>query len=78
MCTILKISNEGGMVIDRIQHAIRSTMAQSEFAHEVRELLNLFSVVGEGSTNREAKPNASFSMPKETAVLPYTVERLAF
>lgn len=79
MCTILKISNEGGMVIDRIQHAIRSAMAQSEFANEVRELLNLFSVVGEGSTNREAKPNStSISMPKETAVLPYTVERLAF
>ena len=78
MCTILKISNEGGMVIDRIQHAVRSAMAQSEFAYEVKELLNLFSVVDEESTNREAKQNTPFSMPRETAVLPYTVERLAF
>jgi uncharacterized protein YtpQ (UPF0354 family) len=78
MCTILKISNEGGMVIDRIQHAVRSAMAQSEFANEVKELLNLFSVIDEESTNREAKQNTPFSMPRETAVLPYTVERLAF
>ncbi len=78
MCTILKISNEGGVVMDRIQHAVRSVIAQSEFANEVRELLNLFSVVDKESTNPDAKPTTSFSLPRETRILPYTVERLAF
>ncbi len=77
MSTILTITNDGGLVIDRIQRAVRSAMAQSEFANELRKISDLVMVVGE-STNFVAKSSAQNLSPTDTAIVPYTVERLAF
>ena len=77
MSTILTITNDGGLVIDRIQRAVRSAMAQSEFANELRKISDLVMIGGE-STNFVAKSAAQNLSPTDTAIVPYTVERLAF
>lgn len=77
MSTILTITNDGGLVIDRIQRAVRSAMAQSEFANELRKISDLVTIGGE-STNFVAKSSAQNLSPTDTAIVPYTVERLAF
>jgi hypothetical protein len=77
MSTILTITNDGGLVIDRIQRAVRSAMAQSEFANELRKISDP-ATIGGGSTNFVAKSSAQNLSPTDTAIVPYTVERLAF
>ncbi|KAL3764604.1 hypothetical protein ACHAW5_000479 [Stephanodiscus triporus] len=77
MGTILTITNNGGLVIDRIQRAVRSAMAQSEFASELRKILDHV-ITGGDSMNFEAKYVDHNSSPTDTAIMPYTVERLAF
>lgn len=76
MDTILKITNEGGLVIDRIQRAVRSAMAQSEFANEVREISDLF-MSGE-TTDVVKKSSIAHSSSRDTAIVSYSMERLAF
>lgn len=77
MGTILTITNNGGLVIDRVQRAVRSAMAQSEFASELRKILDLVTTGGD-STSFEAKYVDQNLSPTDTAIMPYTVERLAF
>lgn len=75
MGTILKITSEGGLVIDRLQRAVRSAVAQTEMANEVQEITNLMpgmsAVAARNST-------ASLSSSRDTAIMPYSVERLSF
>jgi len=76
MNTILKITNEGGIVIDKIQRAVRSAMAQSEFANELREISDL--IMSGETTEVVAKLRVSNPRSRDTAVVPYSMERLAF
>lgn len=46
MTTVLKITNEGGLIIDRIQRTVRFAMAQSEFANEIRDITDLILCLG--------------------------------
>mmetsp|Transcript_323 Transcript_323/g.627 ORF Transcript_323/g.627 Transcript_323/m.627 type:complete len:1087 (-) Transcript_323:43-3303(-) len=76
MDTILKITNEGGLVIDRIQRAVRSAMAQSEFANEVREISDL--IMSGETTDVVKKSSIAHSSSRDTAIVSYSMERLAF
>lgn len=79
MGTLMKLTNEGGLVIDRIQRAVRSAMAQLEFANEVREISDLImsGMPGE-STCPVTKSAAAQSSSGDTVIVPYSMERLAF
>mmetsp|Transcript_7987 Transcript_7987/g.18012 ORF Transcript_7987/g.18012 Transcript_7987/m.18012 type:complete len:1067 (+) Transcript_7987:222-3422(+) len=79
MGTIMKLTNEGGLVIDRIQRAVRAAMAQLEFANEVREISDLImsGMPGE-STSLVTKSSITQSNAGDTAIVPYSMERLAF
>jgi hypothetical protein len=77
MGTIVSITNDGGLVIDRIQRAVRSAIAQSELANELRKISDLV-MTGGSSKNFEATQVAENSGRTDTAIVPYTVERLAF
>ncbi|KAL7465622.1 hypothetical protein ACHAXS_005931 [Conticribra weissflogii] len=72
--TILKISLNGGLIIDRIQNAVRSALVQSEFSNEAKELLDHIETVTENAKTMKDESNPSL---RETAVL-YSIERLAF
>jgi hypothetical protein len=78
MGAISKITNDGGLIIDRIHRAVRSAMAQSEFANELRKISDL--VMMRELTTKIAVPQTVIRNPKatDTAIVPYTVERLAF
>ena len=80
MSTILKITLEGGLVIDRIQSAVRSTLAQSEFANEVKEMSD-HTVAGlmsdEFSEIATKSSKARHSRSRATVIAPYTREKLA-
>lgn len=78
MGTILKITNEGGLVIDRIQRAVRSAMAQSEYANELREISDLMMSGEANADNLVTKSSLAQSKSNDTAIAPYTIERLAF
>jgi hypothetical protein len=79
MSTVANITNEGGLVLDKLQRAIRSAMLQSEFANELKELVDhtvsfassLDSASVAAKSNRD--PNSS-----DTWVSQYSIERLAF
>lgn len=74
MGTILKITNEGGLVVDRIQRVVRTAMAQSELANQVRELSDFI------LSCRPAYPVAQTSIDSsngDSAIVPYSMERLA-
>lgn len=82
MGTVVKITSEGGLVLDKIQRVIRSVMSQSEFANQLRELTDHAtsivssldaSEVAAAKANIATEPNSS-----DIAVTPYSVERLAF
>jgi hypothetical protein len=77
MCTIVSITNAGGLVVDRLQRAVRSALAQSEFANELRKISDS-AMTGRWLTNVEATQAAENSSQTDTAIMPYTVERLAF
>lgn len=72
--TVLKISLGGGLVIDRIQSAVRSALAQSEFSNEAKEMLDHIETVTEHAETMKDESSPSL---KETTVL-YSTERLAF
>lgn len=78
MGAISKITNDGGLIIDRIHRAVRSAMALSEFANELRKISDL--VMMRELTTIIAVPQSVIRNPKATvtAIVPYTVERLAF
>jgi len=76
MGAISKIINDGGLIIDRIHRAVRSAMAQSEFANELQKISDL--VMMRELTTKIAVPQLVIRNPKATAIVPYTVERLAF
>jgi len=76
MNTILKITNEGGLVVDKIQRAVRSAMAQSEFANEVREISDV--IMSGVTTGVVTKLRVTNPRSRDTAVVPYSMERLAF
>ena len=78
MGAISKILNDGGLIIDRIHRAVRSAMAQSEFANELQKISDL--VMMRELTTKIAVPQLVIRNPKATvtAIVPYTVERLAF
>jgi len=81
MSTILKISNEGGLVIDRIQRAVRAAMAQSELASEVREISDfiMMSSPESSSTDLVSKSSSkSQSRSSDTVIVSYSMERLTF
>jgi hypothetical protein len=78
MGTILKMTNEGGLVIDRIQRAVRSAMAQSEYANELREISDLMMSGDAKADNLVTKSSLAQSKSNDTAIAPYTIERLAF
>ena len=74
MSTILKISLGGGLIVETLQSAVRATLAQSEFANELKELSDHIEV----NVKVVAKLNtAANSSSRDTAVL-YSTERLAF
>mmetsp|Transcript_2562 Transcript_2562/g.4159 ORF Transcript_2562/g.4159 Transcript_2562/m.4159 type:complete len:981 (-) Transcript_2562:689-3631(-) len=82
MGTVVKITSEGGLVVDKMQRVIRSVMSQSEFANELRELTDhaasaasLFdgAAVAAAKSNIATEPNSG-----DTGVTPYSFERLAF
>jgi len=72
--TMLKISLGGGLVIDRIQSAVRSALAQSEFSNEAKEMLDHIEMVTEHADTMTDESSPSL---RETTVL-YSTERLAF
>lgn len=77
--TISKITNDGGLVIDRMQRALRSAMAQAELAKDVREISDLLMSSGDSSTAEvSAKPSVAHSSPKVAEIVTYSMERLAF
>mmetsp|Transcript_7581 Transcript_7581/g.13370 ORF Transcript_7581/g.13370 Transcript_7581/m.13370 type:complete len:1071 (-) Transcript_7581:375-3587(-) len=76
MGTILKMTNEGGLVIDRIQRSVRWAMAQSEFANEMGEISDL--IMSRETTDVVAKSSIANSRSRDTAIAPYSMERLTF
>lgn len=81
MGTILKIKNEGGVAIDWIQRSIRSTMAQSKLASDVRESLDLITSPKPKAIKLAPKPSivAQQLKKEEDEAMPlYNMERLAF
>ena len=84
MGTILKSANDGGgaLVVERIQRAVRSAMAQSELGNEIQEISDLLSASSdEAPADREHKTNNSVahqSSARDLAIMPYSVERLTF
>ena len=81
MGTILKIKNEGGVAIDQMQRSIRSTMAQSKLASDVRESLDLITSPKPKAIKLAPKPSivAQQSKKEEDEAMPlYNMERLAF
>jgi hypothetical protein len=78
MGTLVKITNEGGIVVGRVQRAVRSAMAQSEFANELREFSDII-LSGEPGGGLDEKPTSTKnSTAAEKTIAPYTIERLAF
>lgn len=81
MSTVVKITSDGGLVLNKVQTAISSAMSQSEVAHELKELadhseslassLEASAVVAKTSITTESTSN-------DTIVSPYSIERLAF
>jgi hypothetical protein len=83
MGSLLKSANDGGgsLVVERIQRAVRSAMAQSELGSEIQEISDLFSTQSdEAQAEREQKTNnvAHQSSARDLAIMPYSVERLTF
>ena len=82
MGNVMKITNEGGLVIDKMQRVIRSVMLQSEFGNELKELVD-YSTSALSSLNTKMVSTAELnnsveSNSIETVVMPYSFERLAF
>jgi hypothetical protein len=81
MGTVVKITSEGGLLLDKMQRSIRSVMSQSEFANELKELADysisvassLDAAAAAAKSNTAAKSNSN-----DTVVTPYSFERLAF
>lgn len=81
MSTVVKMTSDGGLVLNKVQTAISSAMSQSEVAHELKELadhseslassLEASAVVAKTSITTESTSN-------DTIVSPYSIERLAF
>lgn len=82
MGTVVKITSEGGLVLDKMQRAIRSVMSQSEFANELKELADYSASVAsslDAAAAAAAKSHiAAESNSNDTVVTPYSFERLAF
>ncbi|KAL9190277.1 hypothetical protein ACHAXT_007488 [Thalassiosira profunda] len=76
MPAILKMADEGSLVLDKLQSAVRSAMAQSDLAKEVQDMTNMITT-NVASANRATKAAAPRSSD-DTTILPYTIERLAF
>jgi hypothetical protein len=81
MSTVVKMTSDGGLVLNKVQTAISFAMSQSEVAHELKELadhseslassLEASAVVAKTSITTESTSN-------DTIVSPYSIERLAF
>eukprot|EP00970_Alexandrium_tamarense_P009974 scaffold1976_cov187-Alexandrium_tamarense.AAC.3 len=78
--TILNISNEGGLVIERTQSAVRSTMAQSDLANELKEISDRIAggIVAISASKAKKSVVVRSARSLEAAIAPYSTERLAF
>mmetsp|Transcript_13358 Transcript_13358/g.32421 ORF Transcript_13358/g.32421 Transcript_13358/m.32421 type:complete len:1070 (-) Transcript_13358:38-3247(-) len=76
MGTILKIINEGGLAINKIQRAVRYAMAQSELANDVGEISDL--IMPRESAGLVTKSKVTNPSSGDNATAAYTIERLAF
>lgn len=82
MGTVVKITSDGGLVLDMMQRTIRSVMSQSEFANELKELADHSTSVASAldvTATAVANSNiAAESNSSDTVVTPYSFERLTF
>jgi hypothetical protein len=78
--TILKMSDEGSLVVDRIQSDVRSAVQQTQAANE---LMELFGRVADSFIEQRTKKICTASTQnakakETTAIAAYTIERLVF
>ncbi|KAL3787853.1 hypothetical protein HJC23_000395 [Cyclotella cryptica] len=75
--SILKISNQGGLVIDRIQADVRSALIQAETANKLKDIADS-AVACLSERSKQSNTLAKKCKSRESTVAAYSIERLTF
>ncbi len=75
---IRETTHGGGVVVDRMRRAVRSALAQSEFANGTREILERTASSGRAAEATTRSGGGARPGSGDAEIAPYSVERLAF